>query len=301
MKVPWLVVLACEQRRTIWSSQLYMGGASPLVKLLNITKKEFREMCDRVERGKRSPSTYFDVDRNPNLLNNLKLFESWGLDVNQQKRVIRKYPALAARGTEALMENRVIYNEKFKLSVDEWKGVMIRCPRLLTDSREKTFGLLFTSFTSLGLSGNEIKELFLTSPDVFNQGDLQHVDETFHVLRDIGLNNEEVIKVLAKCPDMLAGNVAENLKPKLRWLQKELGLSWDHIIEKLLVQESFMFWEASIAKMKGVHTWLSGQGFTNEECRKIAVSLPEVILHKKLKEVHRMLPMIKEEIGRGQW
>lgn len=300
MRVPSLFQVAFEQRRTVWSSQLYIGGASPLVKLLNITRKEFRDMCDRVERGKRSPSKYFDVDKNPHLLKNLKLFEFWGLEVNQQKSVVRKYPALASRGTKALMENKEIYNEKFNLSADEWKGVVIRCPRLLTEPREKMFGLLFTAFTTLGLSQKEIKDLFLAAPDVFNHGDLQHVDKVFEVLRDLGLSNEKLIQVLEKCPDMIAGNVAENLKPKLKWLQKEMGLSWGPMITNLLVKDSSMFWESSIAGMKGVHTWLIGQGFTKEECRKVALNLPEVILHNKLREVPRMLPMIKQELGKDE-
>lgn len=281
------------QCRGTWSSQLFSGGAEPLVKMLKITPKEFREMCDRVERGKKDPKHYFDADRNVHLLPNLKLFKSWGLEEGHQKMVVRRYPAIISRNSQVLEDARKTYVDKLKLTGMDWRGVVITCPRLLTQSREQKFGQLYTGFRKGGFSYDEIRELFISSPTVFCTGVVDLMDQRLAVLKDLGLENASALHVIGSCPEVMCKNISENLKPKLRWFQKEMGLSWDPVIQCLLLKDPSLFWEAKIPDIKGVYGWLKGKGLTKEECRKVALTMPQVILHHKFGELPGMLAMIR--------
>ncbi|GMH32615.1 hypothetical protein BSKO_00449 [Bryopsis sp. KO-2023] len=292
------LVVAKSQCRGVWNSALYGGGAQPLVSLLKITTKEFREMCDRVEKGKKSPRNYFDVDVNVQLLPNLKLFKSWGLDLDEQKMVVRKYPKITTRKGEDLMAVKAWYTEKFQLDSEEWKEVVVKCPRLLNRSREEKAGPLYTALMRAGFSHAEIRGLLVAAPSIFHHGELRFIEERFLTLRDLGLNNGGIIKMLMLVPEMLGANLAQNLKPKLRWFQKELSIKWDVMVEEIMVRYPDWFWNVTIKELKENLTWLKEQGFSKEECSKFAVYRPEIFLKTNVGDLKGLLASMKELVGR---
>lgn len=163
-----VLVVSQPVLRGVWTSALYADGAKPMVKWLNMSIQEFRDLCIYVEEGSDIPKErYFDWCTNRHQLNNLRAFTSWGLTLEEQKRVVMSCPQLIERKTKHLDALRTWSMDKFEISANDFRYSFSSYPWLLSRATEWKVVDIVKEFQRLGFGCNHLQDLLRDAPRHF--------------------------------------------------------------------------------------------------------------------------------------
>eukprot|EP00439_Symbiodinium_sp_Y106_P023410 s3021_g2.t2 len=94
-------------------------------------------------------------------------------------------------------------------------------------------------------------------------------------LKDVGLNREQVAKVIAQFPSILGCSIEDNLKPTVAWLE-DVGLSREQVAKVIALSPSVLGCSVE-HNLKPTVAWLEDVGLSREQVAKVIAKSPSVL------------------------
>ncbi|GMH33387.1 hypothetical protein BSKO_01221 [Bryopsis sp. KO-2023] len=284
--------------RGLWTSELYEVGARSLVAHLDITKEEFRNLCDSLEATDSPKERYFDALNNVHMLNNLRMFTSWGLTKQQQKTVLFAFPTLIERRTRHLESMREWYLRFFHVKTNDFRETFVSYPWLLSWTTEKQVPDILKIFLKRKFAKEHMQMLLLHAPRVFHFQPPRQVEQNLpHYMEKLSLSCEDLVEMLIKEPELLGYDYIDVTRRKIRWLMKELGLARELVVRYVLVACPDLLLRSFIEDMRENLAWLKERGVKRKHIRKLMLANPKILLRTELYNMHDELMEFKDQVG----
>ncbi|OLP98525.1 Cysteine synthase [Symbiodinium microadriaticum] len=116
---------------------------------------------------------------------------------------------------------------RLSLSLSEAEELVVKlinCPALSRRRIDQQLQPAMQFLEDLGLENAQVAKAIARFPAVLGYSIEENLKPTVRWLRDLGLSKAEVAKVIARSPQVLGCSIEENLKPTVRWL-RDVGLS----------------------------------------------------------------------------
>lgn len=281
--------------RGVWTSALYADGARHMVKWLDMSMQEFRDLCDSVEEGSDIPKErYFDWSKNKHQLNNLKAFTSWGLTQEDQKSVVVSCPQIIERKTKHLEALRGWYMDKFEIPPNDFRHSFTSYPWLLSRATQYQVADVVKAFKHLGFTSIHLQVLLRDAPRTFHFPSPQQVGHNGQCYLDMSISCDQLVRMLSKEPELLGYSYVLDVRKKMRWMIRELRIDKRKVVHEILVNHPGMVLRAWMADMNNSLTWLKEKGVKKEHIQKIALEHPKVLLWTSLRDIHKELMLCKD-------
>ncbi|CAE7234967.1 cysK, partial [Symbiodinium necroappetens] len=152
---------------------------------------------------------------------------------------------------------------------------LIKCPALSRRRVDQQLQPAMQFLEDLGLENAQVAKAIARFPAVLGYSIEQNLKPTVRWLRDVGLSKAEVAKVIARSPQALGYSIKENLKPTVRWF-RDVGLSKADVAK--LVARSPQALGCSIEdNLKPTVRWLRDVGLSKAEVAKVIARKPQVL------------------------
>ena len=182
---------------------------------------------------------------------------------------------------------------RLSLSLSEAEELVVKlinCPALSRRRIDQQLQPAMQFLEDLGLENAQVAKAIARFPAVLGYSIEENLKPTVRWLRDLGLSKAEVAKVIARSPQVLGCSIEENLKPTVRWL-RDLGLSKADVAE--LVARSPQALGCSIEEnLKPTVRWLQDLGLSKAEVVKVIAQSPQALgcsIEENLKPTVRWL------------
>ena len=126
----------------------------------------------------------------------------------------------------------------------------------------------------IGLAEDQVSKVISRCPNLLNCSIEQNLKPTVKWLVDLGLRKDQVPKALATAPQILCCSIEKNLMPTVEWLL-ELGLSKDQVSRAVVAGPQILGYSIEQNLMPTVE-WLLELGLSKPEVAKVITAFPKV-------------------------
>uniref|UniRef100_A0A0V0I4K4 Putative ovule protein n=1 Tax=Solanum chacoense TaxID=4108 RepID=A0A0V0I4K4_SOLCH len=140
--------------------------------------------------------------------------------------MLLKYPWILSRSILQNYENILIFFDDEKVPKISVAQAIKSCPLLLGLSVNK-LKLVVEQLRDFGIRNQKLGKVIATSPQLLLQKP-QEFNQVVCFLRDLGLDDDIIGRILGRCPEIFASSVGRTLKRKLNFLMG-IGVSRSHL------------------------------------------------------------------------
>ncbi|KAL4192928.1 hypothetical protein AMTRI_Chr06g196750 [Amborella trichopoda] len=182
-----------------------------------------------------------------------------GLDMDQIKKMARKFPAFAYYSLDGKIKPVVELFLDLGIPRSEIPGILFRRPQLCGISLSENLKPTMTYLESLGVDKEKWAKVIYRFPAVLTYS-RQKVKISVDFFSELGLSAESIGKVLTRCPHIISYSVEDKLKPTAAYF-RSLGVD----VALLLHRSPQTFGLSIEANLKPVTQFFLDRGFNIEE------------------------------------
>lgn len=186
------------------------------------------------------------IQKNPRILlysldNNLipklifYLIMTLSMDLKQVERTLLAYPYILDYNLDRhILPITKYFVRDLEVSPAEFRGIMLKFPRLLTHSLSKIKHVVGYLRYELGLTGAQVKRVLYQAPQVIGLNTEGNLASKVEFLRAaFALNPDQLRSVVTGMPTLVVLSIDRNLQPKTDYLRKSFGVNDDDNHEAL--------------------------------------------------------------------
>eukprot|EP01018_Ginkgo_biloba_P025060 Gb_01512 [translate_table: standard] len=165
------------------------------------------------------PAILYDVEME--IQPRIRSLKKAGIRAKDLGKMLVKYPWLLSK---CIQENVNVVTEYFAAAKAPKKNVdcaITRCPQLLGCSPD-TLKVMVSQMTGLGIKSKRFGHVIAFSPQLLLRR-MREFMEVVSYMEELGFNNENIGRMLYRCPEIYASSVEPSLKRKVKFLI-ELGI-----------------------------------------------------------------------------
>jgi hypothetical protein len=157
------------------------------------------------------------------------LIMSLSMDLKQVERTLLAYPYILDYNLDRhILPITKYFIQDLEVSPTEFRGILLKFPRLLTHSLSKIKHVVGYLRYELGLTGPQVKRVLYQAPQVIGLNTEGNLASKVEFLRAaFALNPDQLRSVVAGMPTLLVLSIDRNLQPKTDYLREAFGGSND--------------------------------------------------------------------------
>ncbi|KAL6996081.1 hypothetical protein U1Q18_006217 [Sarracenia purpurea var. burkii] len=170
------------------------------------------------------PIIFYDIEKDIKL--RIHAFGKLGAGNKDIGRMLLKYPWILSRGIQknygeiiSFFDIEKVPKASVDLAIKSW-------PLILGSSISKLKAMV-EQFGELGVGTKKLGQVMATSPQLLLRKP-QEIQQVVVFLKDLGLDEETIGRVLGRCPEIFAASIEKTLKKKLDFLTT-IGVSKSHL------------------------------------------------------------------------
>lgn len=170
------------------------------------------------------PIIFYDIEKD--VRPRLQAILKDGLEAKDFGQMLLKYPWILSRSILQNYENILIFFDDEKVPKISVSQAIKSCPLLLGLSVNK-LKLVVEQLGDFGIRNQKLGKVIATSPQLLLQKP-QEFHQIVCFLRDLGLDDDIIGRILGRCPEIFASSIGRTLKRKLNFLMG-IGVSRSHL------------------------------------------------------------------------
>ncbi|XP_060206123.1 transcription termination factor MTERF2, chloroplastic [Lycium barbarum] len=170
------------------------------------------------------PIIFYDIEKD--VRPRLQAILKDGMKGKDFGQMLLKYPWILSRSILQNYENILIFFDDEKVPKISVAQAIKSCPLLLGLSVNK-LKLVVEQFRNFGIRNQKLGKVIATSPQLLLQKP-QEFHQVVCFLRDLGLDDDIIGRILGRCPEIFASSIGKTLKRKLDFLMG-IGVSRSHL------------------------------------------------------------------------
>jgi mTERF domain-containing protein len=153
------------------------------------------------------------------------LIMTLGMDLKQVERTLLSYPYILDYNLDRhILPITKYFVKDLEVSPTEFRGILLKFPRLLTHSLSKIKHVVGYLRYELGLTGAQVKRVLYQAPQVIGLNTEGNLASKVEFLRAaFALNPDQLRSVVAGMPTLLVLSIDRNLQPKTDYLREAFG------------------------------------------------------------------------------
>jgi hypothetical protein len=153
------------------------------------------------------------------------LIMTLGMDLKQVERTLLSYPYILDYNLDRhILPITKYFIQDLEVSPTEFRGILLKFPRLLTHSLSKIKHVVGYLRYELGLTGAQVKRVLYQAPQVIGLNTEGNLASKVEFLRAaFALNPDQLRSVVAGMPTLLVLSLDNNLQPKTDYLREAFG------------------------------------------------------------------------------
>jgi hypothetical protein len=157
------------------------------------------------------------------------LIMTLSMDLRQVERTLLSYPYILDYNLDRhILPITKYFVQDLEVSPTEFRGILLKFPRLLTHSLSKIKHVVGYLRYELGLTGAQVKRVLYQAPQVIGLNTEGNLASKVEFLRAaFALNPDQLRSVVAGMPTLLVLSIDRNLQPKTDYLREAFGGSDD--------------------------------------------------------------------------
>ena len=159
-------------------------------------------------------------------------------------------------------------------------------------------GRIIWKLRDLGLQEEEIYKAIARNPKIMGRGFEENLHPAVQWFRDLSLKKAEVAKVIARNPQVLGYSIEENMKPTVQWF-RDLGLKQTEVA-KVIARNPQVLGYSIEENLKPKVQWLAGLGLSQCQIISVAVSQPQLFNLSISRNLSRKISLLRQFVPAGQ-
>ncbi|XP_057445663.1 transcription termination factor MTERF5, chloroplastic isoform X2 [Lotus japonicus] len=182
-----------------------------------------------------------------------------GMDIEQVRSIIRRFPAFAYYSLEGKIKPVVEFFLELGVPKENIATILTKRPQLCGISLSENLKPTMKFLESFGVDKKQWPKVIYRFPALLTYS-RQKVRESVDFLYEFGLSEESIGKILTRCPNIISYSVEDNLRPTAKYF-RSLGVD----VGILLFRCPQNFGLSIEANIKPVTEFFLEQGYTLEE------------------------------------
>lgn len=170
------------------------------------------------------PIIFYDIEKD--VRPRLQAILKDGMEGKDFGQMLLKYPWILSKSILQNHEDILIFFDDEKVPKTSVAQAIKSCPLLLGLSVNK-LKLVVEQFRNFGIRNQKLGKVIATSPQLLLQKP-QEFHQVVCFLRDLGLDDDIIGRILGRCPEIFASSIGKTLKRKLNFLMG-IGVSRRHL------------------------------------------------------------------------
>lgn len=170
------------------------------------------------------PIIFYDIEKD--VRPRLQAILKDGVEAKDFGKMLLKYPWILSRSILHNYENILIFFDDEKVPKISVAQAIKSCPLLLGLSVNK-LKLVVEQLHNFSIRNQKLGKVIATSPQLLLQKP-QEFHQVVCFLRDLGLDDDTIGRILGRCPEIFASSIGSTLKRKLNFL-RGIGVSRSHL------------------------------------------------------------------------
>ncbi|XP_019243963.1 PREDICTED: transcription termination factor MTERF2, chloroplastic isoform X2 [Nicotiana attenuata] len=179
-----------------------------------------------IARNARQMMMHLSISIDEDVQQTLSFFEKDGMEGKDFGQMLLKYPWILSKSILQNYEDILIFFDDEKVPKTSVAQAIKSCPLLLGLSVNK-LKLVVEQFRNFGIRNQKLGKVIATSPQLLLQKP-QEFHQVVCFLRDLGLDDDIIGRILGRCPEIFASSIGKTLKRKLNFLMG-IGVSRRHL------------------------------------------------------------------------
>lgn len=182
-----------------------------------------------------------------------------GMDIEQVKTIIRRFPSFAYYSLEGKIKPVVEFLLELGVPKEDIPTILTKRPQLCGISLSENLKPTMKFLESLGVDKKQWAKVIYRFPALLTYS-RQKMKESVDFLQELGISEESIGKILTRCPNIVSYSVEDNLRPTAKYF-RSLGVD----VGILLFRCPQNFGLSIEANLKPVTEFFLDRGYTVEE------------------------------------
>lgn len=145
-----------------------------------------------------------------------------GMEIDQIKTIIRKFPAFANYSLDGKIKPVVKFFLELGVPQEKILIILMKRPQLCGISLSENLKPTMKFFETLGVDKKQWATVIYRFPALLTYS-RQKIKESIDFLLELGISEESIGKILTRCPNIVSYSVEDNLRPKVKYF-RSLGV-----------------------------------------------------------------------------
>ncbi|ESW23536.1 hypothetical protein PHAVU_004G055500 [Phaseolus vulgaris] len=182
-----------------------------------------------------------------------------GMDIDQIRSITRRFPSFAYYSLEGKIKPVVEFLLELGVPKERIPSILSKRPQICGISLSENLKPTMKFFESLGVDKRQWPKVIYRFPAMLTYS-RPKVMENIDFLLELGLSEENIGKILTRCPNIVSYSVEDNLRPTAKYF-RSLGVD----VSILLFRCPQNFGLSIETNLKPVTEFFLGRGYTLEE------------------------------------
>ena len=170
---------------------------------------------------------------------------------------------------------RKFLKEEIRFSAASMEDLAVRFPRLWGCNVKGNLKPTVAWLEDVGLNRQQVAKVIAGSPQVLGCSLEGNLKPTVAWLEDVGLSRQQVAKVIAGSPRVLGYSLEGNLKPTVAWLE-DVGLNRKQVAKVIAGSPQVLGYSLE-GNLKPTVAWLEDVGLNRKQVAKVIAGSPQVL------------------------
>lgn len=208
------------------------------------------------------------------------LREALRLTRAEAAQVVGASPGALLLSVEDNLEPKLRWlKDELGLAEEERRRIVLRCPQILTASTGSLLMKLAFFKDDVGLGRIELHRALRTMPALLVLSLDTLVDKAEYLTTELGMTMEDIGILLVRAPALFFQALDTGLKPKIRFLRREVGLATEKEVRQLILKAPRLLNYRIVARGRPFLQYLTRNplNFTREEAQRLILRSPSLL------------------------